>query len=70
MFSKLLSQQTLASLPSGIIGDTTHEITVSVGNGVLLGYALCAGIAAIPMSGARALAAGAACVIFIVNLFS
>ena len=53
-----------------IIGDTTHEITVSVGNGALLGYALCAGIAAIPMPGARAFAAGAACVIFIVNLFS
>ena len=53
-----------------IIGDTTHEITVSVGNGVLLGYAACAVIAAIPMPGARAVAATAACIIFIVDLFN
>jgi len=53
-----------------IIGDTTHEITVSVGNGALLGYAACAGIAAIPMPGARAVAATAACIIFIVDLLN
>ena len=53
-----------------IIGDTTHEITVSIGNGALLGYAACAGIAAIPVPGARAVAATAACIIFIIDLFN
>ena len=51
-----------------IIGNTTHEITVSVGNGALLGYATCALIAAIP--GASAVAATAACIIFIIDLFN
>ena len=51
-----------------IIGDTTHEITVSVGNGALLGYAACALIAAMP--GASAIAATAACIIFIIDLFN
>ena len=51
-----------------IIGNTTHEITVSVGNGTLLGYAACALIAAIP--GASAVAATAACIIFIVDLLN
>ena len=50
-----------------IIGDTTIEITVSVGNGALLGYAACVLIVAIP--GASAVAATAACIIFIVDLF-
>ena len=52
-----------------IIGDTTHEITVSVGNGVLSGYALCAVLAATPFPGARIAAAGTACMIFILDLF-
>ncbi|MDE5539331.1 MAG: RHS repeat-associated core domain-containing protein [Bacilli bacterium] len=52
-----------------IIGDTTHEITVSVGNGAILGYALCAGLTTAPFPGARIIAAGAACVIFIVDSF-
>lgn len=51
-----------------IVGDKTHEITVSVGNGALLGYVACALIAAIP--GASAVAATAACIIFIVDLFN
>ena len=51
-----------------IIGDTTHEITVSVGYGALLGYAACALIAAMP--GASAIAATAACIIFIIDLFN
>ena len=59
------------SISGGIIvGDTTHEITISVGNGPLLGYAACAVLAAIPFPGARAVAATAACVIFIVDLFN
>ena len=52
-----------------IIGDTTHEITVSVGNGVLSGYALCAVLAAAPFPGTRIAAAGTACMIFILDLF-
>lgn len=59
------------SISGGIIvGDTTHEITISVGNGPLLGYAACAVLAAIPFPGAIAVAATAACVIFIVDLFN
>ena len=59
------------SISGGIIvGDTTHEITVSVGNGALLGYAVCAWVAALPAPGARAVAATAACIIFIVDLFN
>ena len=59
------------SISGGIIvGDTTHEITVSVGNGTLLGYAVCARVAALPAPGARAVAATAACIIFIVDLFN
>ncbi len=53
-----------------IIGDTTHEITVSVGNGALLGYAVCGWVATLPAPGARAVAATAACIIFIVDLFN
>lgn len=53
-----------------IIGDITHEITFSLGNIALLGYAACAVIAAIPMPGARAVAATAACIIFIIDLFN
>ena len=51
-----------------IVGDKTHEITISVGNGALLGFTACALIAAIP--GASAVAATAACIIFIVDLFN
>ena len=59
------------SISGGIIVvDTTHEITVSVGNGALLGYAVCAWVAALPAPGARAVAATAACIIFIVDLFN
>ena len=53
-----------------IIGDTTHEITLSVGNGVLLGYALCSILATVPVPGARVVAATAAYTIFIINLFN
>ncbi len=51
-----------------IIGDTTHEITISIGNGALLGYAACGLIATIP--GASVIVAAAACIIFIVDLFN
>lgn len=60
-----------------IIGDTTHEVTVSVGNGALLGYAACAGMyaacasmAIMPFPGARVVAGAAACVIFILDLMN
>jgi len=59
------------SISGGIIvGDTTHEITISVGNGALLGYAVCAWVAALPAPGARAVAATAAFIIFMVDLFN
>jgi hypothetical protein len=58
------------SISAGIIiEDTTHEITVSVGNGALIGYALCASMAVTPIPGARATAAFLAGAIFIVDFF-
>jgi len=53
-----------------IIEGTTHEITVSVGIGVLLGYAACGLIASISAPGLRAVAATAACVTFIIDIFN
>lgn len=59
------------SLSGGIIvGDTTHEITVSIGNGALLDYAACAAMATVPVPGMRAAAAAVACVIFIIDIFN
>lgn len=52
-----------------IIGDTTHEITISIGNGAIIGYAACAGIAVSPLPGARVVAGTLACIIFVVDLF-
>ena len=58
------------SFSGGFInGNTTHEVTISVGNGVLAGYAACALVAAIPAPGARVVAGIAAGIIFIVDLF-
>ena len=54
-----------------ISGNTTQEITVNVGWGTIAGaYLVCAGIAAIPMPGARALAGAAACVILLIDIFN
>lgn len=53
-----------------IIGDTTHEMTVSVGNGTLIGYAACAGIATLALPGAKTIAAFAAGAIFIYDMFN
>ena len=54
-----------------ISGNTTQEITVNVGWGTIAGaYLVCAGIAAIPMPGARVLAGAAACVILLIDIFN
>ena len=54
-----------------ISGNTTQEITANVGWGTIAGaYLVCAGIAAIPMPGARALAGAAACVILLIDIFN
>lgn len=53
-----------------IIGDTSHEFTISIGNGIVIGYALCAGIALSPFVGARAVAAVLACIILFVDIFN
>ena len=54
-----------------ISGNTAQEITVNVGLGTIAGaYFVCAGIAAIPMPGARALAGVAACVILLIDIFN
>ena len=53
-----------------IIGDSTHEIAVSIGNGTLAGYAICGLVSTIPIPGARTVAATAACIIFVVDLFN
>ncbi|MCM1260424.1 MAG: RHS repeat-associated core domain-containing protein [Prevotella sp.] len=54
-----------------ISGNTTQEITANVGWGTIAGaYLVCAGIAAIPMPGARVLAGAAACVILLIDIFN
>ncbi len=54
-----------------ISGNATQEITINVGWGTIAGaYLVCAGIAAIPMPGARALAGAAACVILLIDIFN
>ena len=54
-----------------ISGSATQEITINVGWGTIAGaYLVCAGIAAIPMPGARALAGAAACVILLIDIFN
>ena len=60
------------SFSAGIIsGNTTHEISVNVGWGGILGtYAVATAIAAIPAPGARALGGVVACVIFLVDIFN
>ncbi|MDD7314829.1 MAG: hypothetical protein PUH11_03785, partial [Bacilli bacterium] len=56
------------SLSGGfVLGNTTYEMNISIGNGVLMGYAICAFLAAAPFPGARGLAALAACFIFVIN---
>lgn len=58
------------SISSGIIiENTTYEITFSVGNGVLIGYAICALLATLPVPGSRIAAAGAASLLTFVDLF-
>ncbi len=53
-----------------IVGSTTHEITVTVGNGPILLYATCVAVAALSIPGAKAIAATAAGVIFIIDLWN
>lgn len=53
-----------------IIGDTTHEISISIGNGAMLGYAICVEIASMPILGARAFASLLALGIFVIDLFN
>ena len=54
-----------------ISGNTTQEITANVGWGTIAGaFLVCAGIAAIPMPGARVLAGAAACVILLIDIFN
>ncbi len=54
-----------------ISGNTTQEITANVGWGTIAGaYLVCAGIASIPIPGARALASAAACVILLIDIFN
>ena len=54
-----------------ISGNTTQEITANVGWGTIAGaYLVCAGIAAIPIPGARAIAGAAACVILLIDIFN
>ena len=54
-----------------ISGNTTQEITANVGWGTIAGaYLVCAGIAAIPMPGARVVAGAAACVILLIDIFN
>jgi len=54
-----------------ISGNTTQEITANVGWGAIAGaYLVCAGIAAIPMPGARALAGAAACLTLLIDIFN
>ena len=52
-----------------IVGDITHKVTVSVGNGALLGYAVCLALVATPIPGVGAIAAATAGVIFVIGLF-
>ena len=54
-----------------ISGNTTQEITANVEWLTIAGaYLVCAGIAALPMPGARAFAGAAACVILLIDIFN
>ena len=52
-----------------ILGDITHEISVTIGIGTLTGFGICALIAASPIPGARVVAGFMALVIFIKDIF-
>lgn len=57
------------SISAGIIiGDTTHELTFSIGNGALISYIACAFISSLP--GLNFVGVVAASIIFISNLFN
>ncbi len=59
------------SFSAGIIsGNTTQEITANIGWGTIgVALAVSAGIAAVPIPGARILAGAAACVILLIGIF-
>ena len=57
--TSLIENAFIGSFFGTISGNTTQEITANVGWGTIAGaYLVCAGIASIPMPGARALAGG------------
>ncbi len=60
------------SFSLGIItGNTTQEITANVGVcTITMAYVACAGIASLPMPGARALAGVTACIILLIDIFN